>query len=91
MTAMRSFTFAVGWEDSELFPEGLIIKVLMVWETLNSFLLDEIEKIPSCLVKICPAYIMQSVHWTYRIGLSIQQETKKQGQMTDMSKGKASL
>ena len=44
MTAMRGFTFAVGWEDSELFPEGLILKLLIDGETLKSFRLDGIKK-----------------------------------------------
>ena len=40
----KGFTFAVGWEDNELFPEGLILKLLLAGETLNSFLPDGIEK-----------------------------------------------
>ena len=39
-------------------------------------------------MKICPAYKIQSIHWTYQIGLSIQQETKKQGQNYCYEKGK---
>ena len=60
------------------------------WGDIESFLLDEMFKhifFPSrfslnlnWLVKICPSFRIQSVHWTYQIGLSIQQETKKKGQ-----------
>ena len=39
-------------------------------------------------MNICPAYKIQSVHCTYHIGLSIQQETKKQGQNDCYEKGK---
>ena len=37
--------FAVGWEDSELFPEGLILKLLLARETINSSLRDETLKL----------------------------------------------
>ena len=36
----KAFTLLFGWEDSELFPEGLIFKLLLAGETLNSFPLD---------------------------------------------------
>ena len=39
------------------------------------------------LVKICPAFRIQSLKLTYHIGLSIQQETKKQGQNYCYEKG----
>ena len=39
------------------------------------------------LVKICPAFRIQSVKWKYHIGLSIQQETNKQGQINCCEKG----
>ena len=38
-------------------------------------------------MKICPAFRIQSVKWTYHIGLSIQQETNKQGQNERYEKG----
>ena len=41
---MTGLTLAVGWEDSEFFPEGVILKLLLAGETLNPFLLDEIIK-----------------------------------------------
>ena len=34
-------TLTVGWENSELIPEGFILKVLLAGETFNFFLLDE--------------------------------------------------
>ena len=40
------------------------------------------------LVIIYPAYKIHSVNWTYQIGLSIQQETKKKGQKYWNKKGK---
>ena len=39
------------------------------------------------LVKICPALRKQSVKGTYHISISIQQETKKQGQNNCYEKG----
>ena len=43
----KAFTLAVGWEDSELFPKGLIWKLLLAWETFNSFQLDGIVNLIS--------------------------------------------
>ena len=37
-------TLAVSSEDSELIPEGLILKLILAGETFNSFLLDGISK-----------------------------------------------
>ena len=36
----KAFTLPVGWEDSELFPEGLIFKLLLAGETFNSLQMD---------------------------------------------------
>ena len=38
---------AFGWEVSELFPEGLILKLLLAGKTLNSFLIDGTLKVHS--------------------------------------------
>ena len=38
----KCFTLAVGWKDSELFPNGKIPKPLLAGETLNFFILDGI-------------------------------------------------
>ena len=35
---------AVGWEDSELFPEGLFLNLLLAGETFNSFQMNGIAK-----------------------------------------------
>ena len=62
---------AVGWEDSEFFPEGLILKLPLAGETFISFLLNRISTTttesrfsmnPNFLEKICPDYKIQSVH-----------------------------
>ena len=60
---------AVGWVDIKFLPTGRI-KFIIFMFSLN----------PNCLVKICPAYRLQIVQWTHHIGLSIEQEKKKQGQ-----------
>ena len=75
-------TLAVGCEDSEFFAEGFILKLLLFGEKFNSFLPGGISKHvfslswfslnPNWLKKICPANRIQSVNWTYQIGLSIQ-------------------
>ena len=31
----ENLTLAAGWEDSEFFPAGLILKLLLAWETFN--------------------------------------------------------
>ena len=36
----KGLSLAVGWEDSEFFPEGLILKLLLPGDSFNSFLLD---------------------------------------------------
>ena len=59
------------WADSKFIPTG--------WK-LNSIILNWFSLNPNCLVKICLAYIIQSVHWKYHISLFIQRGTKKQGQ-----------
>ena len=91
----KYLTLAVGLEDTEFFPEGFILKLLLAGERFNSFLLDEISNIflrssfslsPNYLVNIGPAYI---IHWTYQDGLSIRQETKRQGQKNCYEKEKA--
>ena len=38
-------------------------------------------------MKICPTFRIQNLQLTYHIGLSIQQETKKQGQNDFYEKG----
>ena len=39
----KAFTVAIGWTESELFPEGLILNLLLAGETFNSFQMDWIE------------------------------------------------
>ena len=83
-------TLAVGWRDSELFVEGFILKLLVAGKTFipsywmgNKNIVSFFYRFSlslNWLVNICHAYEIQSVNWTYEIGLSIQQETKKQGQ-----------
>ena len=36
---------AIGWTDSKLFPEGLILNLLLTGETFNSFQLDGIANL----------------------------------------------
>ena len=57
----KVFTLAVGWEDSDFIPEGLILKLLLAGETFNFFLLEGFSKKlsrfslnPNCLVQIIP-------------------------------------
>ena len=38
----KGLALAVGWENSEFFPKGFILKLLLAGETFKSFLLDEI-------------------------------------------------
>ncbi len=74
--------FTVGFKYTLLFPEGLILQLLLAGKTFDSFLLDGILKHffsfswfslnSNWLKKICPANRIQSVNWTYQIGLSIQ-------------------
>ena len=33
----KAFTVTIGWTDCELFPEGLILNLLLAGETFNSF------------------------------------------------------
>ena len=94
----KGFTLAVGWEDNELFPEGLIFKLLLAGETLNSFLLDGIKKKlcwfslnPNCLVKICPAYRIQSVHKHTMLDSLFIKRLRNKDKTNAMRKGKASL
>ena len=93
----KRFTLAVGWKDSKIFPEGLILKLLWAWETLNSFLLDRIKKIKSlelnlnCLVKIGPACRIQCVYkLTILASLFIKRQRNKD-KTNAMRKGEASL
>ena len=44
--------------------------------------------IKKMLVIICPAFRIKSIKQTYHIGISIQQETEKQGQNDFFEKGK---
>ena len=41
----KGFTLAFGWEDSELFPEGLILNLLLAGETFNSFHMNGIANL----------------------------------------------
>ena len=36
---------AIGWTDSKLFPEGLILNLLLAGETFNSFQMDGIANL----------------------------------------------
>ena len=38
----KVFTLPVGWKDGELFPKGLILKLLLAGDTFKSFQLDGI-------------------------------------------------
>ena len=38
----KTFTVVIGWTDCELFPEGLILNLLLAGETFNSFHMNEI-------------------------------------------------
>ena len=51
--------------------------VLFHYNAFTGRNLYKFSLITHLLVKICPAFRIQSVKWTYHIGLSIQQETKK--------------
>ena len=57
-----------NWGDSKFIPAG--------WK-LNTFILNRFSLNPNCLVKIFPAYRIQSVHWKYHIGNFFHQKTKK--------------
>ena len=41
----KSFTVAIGWTDCELFPEELILNLLLAGETFNSFRMEGIKNI----------------------------------------------
>ena len=41
----KAFTVAIGWTDCELFPEGLILNLLLAGETFNSFQMDGIANL----------------------------------------------
>ena len=68
------------WGYSKFIPAG--------WK-INTVILNRFSLNSNCLVKICPAYRIESVQWRYHIGLFIHQETKKQGQNNCYDKGKA--
>ena len=63
------------------------VRTIRVWHWLPWPCLCRFSLITHFLVKICPAFRIQSVKWTCHIGLSIQQETKKQGQNDCYEKG----
>ena len=48
---MDNSTLVDCWQDSQLLPEGFILKILVNGETLNLFQLDEISR--------CKYYVRQ--------------------------------
>ena len=56
----KSFTVAIGWTDCELFPEELILNLLLAGETFNSFRMEGIKYIILVLVR-------KYINWTFEV------------------------
>ena len=89
----KGFTLVVGWKDSNIFLEGLILNFLWDGETLNSFLLDGNKKnVVLHWILIVWWKSVQPVKYNVYINIPywhfFYQETKKQGQNKCYEKGR---